>query len=187
MPRRSYSSETNDDDDDESMEGSRSEMSYTAGSSDDDDDEVGTESRNDDDDGDPKDIIPRATTYDDIIRDLQRFERVRLPRGEFAVVELGDDDDAEAADTYLLNKDSVERQMRGEAEEDEDDDDDDEKKEEDGVVVRPVPGRSWQSHGKQPFGLETIAEGPEDHPYSGSTDDHHHQHLPQDGMTVMTY
>lgn len=77
--------------------------------------------------------IPRATTYDEIIKDLKKFES-QLPVAEFAVVEVGDDSDTQEVHTYLMNKCFVENELRSGAEMEEP------------LLV------------EMPFGLETIAE-----------------------------
>jgi hypothetical protein len=85
------------------------------------------------DNGNARSSIPRATTYDEIIQDLKKFES-QLPIAEFAVVEVGDDSDAEQAHTYLMNRGYVENELRSGADKDEP------------LLV------------EMPFGLETIAE-----------------------------
>jgi hypothetical protein len=88
--------------------------------------------------------ILRATTYDDIIQDLKKFES-HLPNAEFAVVEVGDDDDAVAAHTYLVNKTSVENELRSGYDRD-------------GPLMVEMP-----------FGLETITEHSLEASYSMGT------------------
>jgi hypothetical protein len=86
--------------------------------------------------------IPRATTYDEIIKDLQRFER-EIPRAEFAVIEVGDEENVQQANTYLLNKKSFAKQM---------------------MTTGQARGDRSQDYEKQPFGLETIAELSQENP-----------------------
>lgn len=54
--------------------------------------------------------LQRSITFDAIIKDLQMFES-QLPNAEFAVVEMGEDSDTIPAHSFLMNKQSLEKEL----------------------------------------------------------------------------
>jgi hypothetical protein len=55
-------------------------------------------------------VMQRMTTFDSIIKDLQQLEN-KAPKAEFAVVEIGEDEDTFRTHSILVNKRDVEQQL----------------------------------------------------------------------------